>query len=166
MIEHISIPEERIALLRKTKGWKEDIKKFLDVNVEIGEDIAVSGDVLQVIRVKEIFRAFGRGFTFKDSLDLLDDEYVLYVITISEFAGKSKNRQTTLKGRIIGEGGKTKTMIEKYTNVKIAVYGKTVSMIGKAEGIIIAKEAIEMLLYGGKHATVYRFLEDKKILAF
>lgn len=164
MIDHIFISEERINLLKKLKGWKGKLKEFLDIDVDIREDVTISGDALQVIRGKEIMRAFGRGFDFKDSLDLLDEEYFLEVMNVSEFTGKSKNRQTTLKGRLIGEKGVTKKMIEKYADVKIAIYGKTVSIIGKPQNITVAKKAIEMILSGSKHNSVYRFLQENKVV--
>ena len=164
MIEHVPIPEERINLLKKVKDWKEKLKEFLDIAVDIGEDVTISGEALQVIRGKEIVRAFGRGFDFEDSLDLLDEEYFLEVINVGEFTGKSKNRQVTLRGRVIGEGGKTKKTIEKCADVKIAIYGKTVSIIGKPQNIRIGKDAIEMILSGSKHNSVYRFLQDNKVM--
>jgi len=164
MIEHVSIPQDRMELLRKLKGWKGKLKEFLDIDAGVGEDVTISGEALQVIRGKEIVKAFGRGFDFEDSLDLLDEEYLLEVINVSEFAGKSKNRQVTLRGRVIGEGGKTKKTIEKYADVKIAVYGKTVSVIGKPQNIKIARDAVEMILSGSKHNSVYRFLQENKVV--
>jgi len=164
MIEHVSIPQDRMELLRKLKGWKGKLKEFLDIDAGVGEDVTISGEALQVIRGKEIVKAFGRGFDFEDSLDLLDEEYLLEVINVSEFTGKSKNRQVTLRGRVIGEGGKTKKTIEKYADVKIAVYGKTVSVIGKPQNIKIARDAVEMILSGSKHNSVYRFLQENKLV--
>jgi len=164
MIEHVSIPEERITLLKRVKGCEEKLKEFLDIEVHVGEDVIISGEALQVIRGEEIIKAFGRGFDFEDSLDLLDEEYLLEVINVSEFTGKSKNRQVTLRGRVIGEGGRTKKTIEKYADVKIAIYGKTVSVIGKPQNIKTARDAIEMILSGSKHNSVYRFLQENKVI--
>lgn len=164
MIDHISIPEDRIALLKTVKGWREELKKFLYVDVDAGEDIIISGDTLHVIRAKEIVKAFGRGFDFKDSLDLLDEEYFLEIVNINESVGKSKNRQIILKGRLIGEEGRTKKTIEKCADVKMSIYGKTVSIIGKHQNIKIARDAIEMILSGSKHNTVYRFLQENKVV--
>ena len=45
---------------------------------------------------------------------------------------------------------------------KITVYGKTIGIIGKWDGMRIAKEAIQMLLSGSSHSNVYRFLEQQK----
>lgn len=164
MIEYVLIPEERMRKLRKDEKWKIELKKFSNAKVKLNEEIVVEGDdPLQVLRVKEVIKGFGRGFEFRDALDLFDEEYCLETIDVREFTGKSKKRQVTLKGRVIGTQGKTKNMVEKYTDTKIAVYGKTVSIIGKWNNVKIVKDAIEMLLSGARHNTVYRFLETHKV---
>lgn len=165
MMEYITIPEERLKILRRDSEWKKELLKFLDVNVELKEEIVIDGkNPFQIIRVKEIMKAFGRGFAFEDALDLLDEDYFLESIEVKEFAGKSKRRQIELKGRVIGTEGKTKRMIEECACVKISIYGKTISIIGKWDNMIIAKEAIEMILSGSKHNTVYRFLKNQKMV--
>jgi len=93
----------------------------------------------------------------------LDEEYYLEIIDIKDFSGKSKNRMKVLKGRVIGSEGKAKKMIERYTDTKISIYGKTISIIGKWDKIIIAKKAVEMLLSGSLHSSVYKFLEKQKV---
>ena len=44
----------------------------------------------------------------------------------------------------------------------MSVYGHTVALIGEAFHLAIAREAVEMLLRGSEHNTVYRFLERKR----
>ncbi len=66
------------------------------------------------------------------------------------------------KGRIIGREGRTRQIIKEMTGVDISIYGKTVSLIGNIESVMIAKEAVEMLLSGSRHKSVYSFLEKKK----
>lgn len=164
MIEHVVIPEERIRILKKDKKWEDELKKFVDVKIGINEDIKMeSDDPLKLLRVKEVMKAFGRGFDFNTALNLLDEEYFLEILDIKDFVGRSKNRQVTLKGRVIGRKGKTKNIIEKYTDVKIAIYGKTVSIIGRGKNVRIARESVEMLLSGATHSSVYRFLETQKV---
>lgn len=164
MIENIMIPEERLRILKKNDKWKKELKEFLNVEIELNEEILINGDdPFQVMRAKEIMKAFGRGFDFDAALDLLDEEYLLETMDMGEFTGKSKRRQIVLKGRIIGTEGRTKKMIERYAEVKIAIYGKTISIIGKWNNLRIAKEAIEMILSGKMHNTVYRFLETGKV---
>lgn len=164
MIEHVAIPEERLRVLGRVRGLKERLKDFLNVDVDISEDVTIDGDSLQVIRAKEIIKAFGRGFNFEDCLTLLDDEFFLEVMNIKEFSGKSNKRQAVLKGRLIGKGGVTKKMIEKSIDVKMAIYGKTVSIIGRPKSIKLAVDAVEMILFGNKHNSVYRFLQEKRVV--
>ncbi|MEM7825575.1 MAG: KH domain-containing protein, partial [Candidatus Aenigmatarchaeota archaeon] len=81
----------------------------------------------------------------------------------NDYAKKSRNRLITLRGRVIGTEGKTKKLIEKHADVKISIYGKTISIIGKWDKLMIAKKAIEMLLSGSLHSSVYKFLEKQKV---
>lgn len=163
MIENIAIPEERIRILRNDRKWEEQLAQFVAVKVKIGDDVSVeSDDPIAVMRVKEVFKAFGRGFDFNTSLSLLDEEYFLEILDVKGFSKKSRNRQITLKGRVIGREGKAKNIIEKYTEVKISIYGKTISIIGKGKNVKIAMEAVEMLLNGANHSSVYHFLESQR----
>ena len=165
MIEHIAIPEERIKILRNDRKLENELKKLLNIKLKIDDDISIEGeDSIQLLRTKEVIKAFGRGFDTDSSLNLLDEDYFLETIEVKAFAGKSRDRQITLKGRVIGKDGKTKKMIEKYAEVEISIYGKTISIIGKWDNIRIAREAIEMLLSGCKHNTVYRFLKEQKVI--
>ena len=48
------------------------------------------------------------------------------------------------------------------TGANVSVYGRTVSLLGEYEEVAEAKRAVEMLLEGSMHATVYKFLENLK----
>lgn len=160
MKEYVLIPEERIKLFRKNKKLIEKIEKLTDSKIQVNEEIVIEcEDPLLALRIKEVIRAFGRGFDIDTSLNLLDEEYFLETIEIKRYSGKSRKRQVVLKGRVIGREGKMKRMIEKYAKVKVSIYGKTISIIGRWENLRIAKKAIEMLLKGAMHSTVYAFLE-------
>ena len=166
MIDFVTIPEEKINILRdKRSAYLRKLKDFLDVNFEVTDQVEIeSEDGFALLRTKEIIKAFGRGFPWDDCLNLVDDEYSLEIIDTTEFAGKSKNRQTELKSRVIGTEGKSKNIIEKYSGTKVAVYGKTVSIIGKWDSIQVAKKAVEMILNGSKHGSVFKYLEDNRVL--
>jgi ribosomal RNA assembly protein len=58
--------------------------------------------------------------------------------------------------------GKTRQIIEELTETNVAVFGHTVSMIGEIEQAQVAREAIQMLVKGSMHSTVYRFLHRKR----
>ena len=158
MRDFIKIPQEKKEILKKDKKIKENIEKFTETKIEVNDDVSIDGESFNVFQAKNVLKAFGRGFDVNDCLYLLEDEYGLEIIDLSEFT-KSKERMTTLKGRIIGTGGKTRKYIEKCIDVKTCVFGKTVSIIGKWDKINIAKEAIMKIIQGCTHKTLYRWLE-------
>jgi len=163
MMDFIAIPEERMRVLKRNKKLVEKLEKLSGIKVKLNEEIRIEGeDPITLMRTKLVIKAFGRGFDLDVALNLLDESYYLEIIQIKDFSGKSRSRLVTLRGRVIGTGGKTKRIIERYANVKISIYGKTISIIGKWENVKIAKEAIEMLLSGSLHSTVYRFLEKHR----
>lgn len=164
MKDTILIPERRLNILRKNKKWKEDLEQLCNVKVEIiNDEIEIeSKDVLTLLRAKEVLKAFGRGFPFDTSLNLLDEDYYLEVINLRDYT-RSRNRMIVLKGRVIGRNGRIKKIIERETGTKISVYGKTISILGKVENVQIASRAVRMILEGKKHGTVLSFLEGEKI---
>lgn len=162
---HLTITEERWKMLKRKKEWIEEIERLTGVKIEMptSQEIVISGeDPIKVLRVKEILRALGRGFDFQSALSLLDENQYLEIINLRDYT-KSRNRQIELKGRVIGKDGSTKKRIEEVTGVKIAVYGKTIGIIGPWKNVQIAKRAVEMLLGGAMHETVYRFLKRQII---
>lgn len=167
MIDCVTIPQER---MKEYKKLKDRLKELAEVELEVdkagdGNDIVINDeDSLKVMRIKEVVKAFGRGFEIEESLNLLDEDFKLEIINIPDFCGKSRDRLITMRGRLIGRKGKTKAIIERLLNVKISVYGKTASILGKWDDVQNAREAVEMILTGCKHGTVYRFLEERKSL--
>ncbi|MEM2979320.1 MAG: RNA-processing protein, partial [Methanomassiliicoccales archaeon] len=57
---------------------------------------------------------------------------------------------------------KTRKIIEDLTGASISIYGNTVSIIANSIQMPIAKTAVEMILRGSEHATVYRYLERSR----
>jgi len=113
------------------------------------------------MRLAEVIRAIGRGFSPERAFPLLEDEMLMLdVIDLSRVCN-TKTDMARIKGRIIGKDGRTREITEKLTGVGISVYGKTVAIIGGPEQIRIARAAIEMLLDGAPHGAVYGFLEKK-----
>ncbi|MFX0044852.1 MAG: pre-rRNA-processing protein PNO1, partial [Candidatus Hermodarchaeota archaeon] len=69
------------------------------------------------------------------------------------------NQLKRVAGRIIGESGRTRRVIERTTETKISVYGRTVSLIGFDPGLQYAHKAVDMLIAGAPHNAVYAMLE-------
>jgi len=152
MIKQIRIPKERLKIIKKVKM---DIERLGNVKIDINGEILLSGNSINVFNTGNVITAIGRGFSFGDASKLFGD-YILYVLPIS----KNKKTLYRVKARIIGTSGKIKKRIESLTDTKISVYGKTVSIIGKGEKLEEARTAIEKIISGKSHSTVFKFLEN------
>lgn len=168
---YLKIPQNRIGALIGNKGdVKKSIEKatetILDIDSEDGTVYITPqenmSDPLGVWNANHIVKAVARGFNPEVALKLVDDDIYLEVIKLPLYIGKSKNALSRYKGRIIGQNGKTREIIMDMAEVQMAIYGKTVSLIGEMDNLMIAKEAIEMILKGSRHKSVYSFLERKK----
>ena len=165
--ETVKIPKERIAVLIGPKGsTKRKIEKETDTKLIIdskeGDVTITSEDPYQVFITIPIIKAIARGFNPEKALNLLNENYSLETINITDVIGKSKNDMLRLKARIIGSKGKARKSIEYMTNTKISIYWKTVCIIGDALDVMLAKQAIERLLKGAKHGNVYSWIEKQK----
>ncbi len=162
----LKIPEERIAVLIGEQGKvKKEIEGSTRTTLEISKegDVTILGDdALQLYTAREIVRAIARGFNPKIALLLLKTDYELDIIDLRDVAGKNKNTLQRLKGRVIGEAGKSRREIEHLSETHISVYGKTIGIIGTSEHVALAHETVGMLLAGSMHKTVYQFLERKR----
>jgi|TARA_B100002003_G_C13930715_1_gene452135 ribosomal RNA assembly protein len=162
----IKIPKERVAVLIGTKGEtkrlvEKETSTKLDVDSEEG-DVFVSGeDSIKLFDAREIINAIGRGFNPSVALKLKKMDYGFELLNLNDIA-RNKNDMQRLKGRVIGQEGKSRKVIEELTNCDICVYGKTIGIIGPIEEVANARKSIEMLLEGAMHASVYKFLEAKR----
>ena len=174
MIRYIKIPMERVAVLighggETKRSIEEKTKIKINVDSKLGEvtidDMNSIDDPLLIFKVENIIRAIGRGFNPIQAMTLLDDEMDFYIFDIHDYVGKKQAHVRRLKGRVIGKNGKTKRLLEELTDSYISIYGHTISIIANVIDMDIVKKAIDKLLTGSKHATVYRYVETnmKKI---
>jgi len=119
--------------------------------------IAPSENVENLLKAVNVDRAISVGFSPDRAHALLDDDYFLDVIELRDL-GISKKDYERLLGRVIGEKGKAKRLIEEVTETYLSIYRGKVAIIGTAENIEAARHAVRMLLQGRQHATVYRYL--------
>lgn len=167
------IPIDRIGVLIGHDGRvKEEIMRRTNTRITVDsttgtvviEPASPSTTALQLMKARDIVRAIAYGFSPERAMRLLDEDQVLIVIDLKQYIGDKPNHIQRIKGRIIGEGGKARRTIEEVTGTYISIYREYVAIIGDFESANIAKEAIEMLIQGRQHATVYRFLEREMYL--
>ncbi len=163
----IKIPKERVGVLIGKKGetkkkLEEETKTTLAVDSQEGDVTLTGRDALSLYTAKEVVMAIGRGFNPEIAFSLLKQDYMLEVLDMRDYTGKSQKAMVRLKGRVIGAEGRSRTVIEMLTETNVSVYGKTIALIGTIENVQIARRAVEQLLAGSPHKNVYAFLEKQR----
>lgn len=166
-MKYLKIPKERIGVLighnGETKKMIEDKAQIqLEIDSAEGEitiDEQKAKDPIMILKIEDVIRAIGRGFSPEHALRVFKEDVDFFIFDIHDYVGKKTAHVQRLKSRIIGREGKTKQIIERLTGADISIYGHTVSVIADFESIDIVKRAIDMLLSGSKHSNVYRFIE-------
>ena len=168
----VRIPKERIGVLVGPDGKvKRHIEKQLRVKLEVESDSGgvtalldqEANDPSLLFRAKDVVTAIGRGFAPDRALRLIRDEDTIFdMLDLREIFGRKESDIRRVKGRIIGMNGKTRRLIEELTDADVVVYGHTVGIIGTFDQANIARNAVQMLIDGSMHHTVYRFLQRKR----
>lgn len=166
----IRIPQDRIGVLIGKNGeTRSEIEKISGVKLEIDSE---TGDVNlddnspkdpeMPLKVREVVRAIGRGFSPERAFRLFDTGVYLEIIDLKDYTGKNSKRVKTVRSRLIGTRGKTRRLIEELSESYVSIYGNTVSIIGDYIQMEISRESIMMILRGNQHGTVYKYLERKR----
>ena len=152
----IRIPADRVGTLIGKNG---EVKKTLqnisgikiDVDTEEGEvilhDDVELEDPLKALQLMDVVKAVGRGFNPEKAMRLFEDDEYLEVVDLKEFVGERSNQLARIRGRLIGD---------------MVIYGNTVGLIGNSVTLPVAKHAVELILQGSEHATVYHYLESQR----
>ena len=166
-MKYLKIPMDRIGALIGHKGeTKKDLEEKLGVKFDIDSktgDVTIDDhdldDPLTAIKMENIIKAVGRGFSPEKAVLLLDDNSDFFIFDLHDYVGKKEAHLRRLRSRVIGREGKTKNVLEELTDSKISVYGHTIGIISDVMKMNILKKSVDMLLTGSKHASVYRFVE-------
>jgi ribosomal RNA assembly protein len=168
----VRIPKERVGVLvgpdGKVKQHIEDkLKVRLEVDSELGDvNITLSekaADPSVLFRARDVVSAIGRGFAPEHAFRLIrDEEAVFDVVDLREIFGRSESDIKRIKGRIIGMEGKTRRIVEELSEADVVVYGHTIGIIGTFEQANIARTAVQMLIDGCQHHSVYKYLAKKR----
>ncbi len=169
MMQEVKIAGSRIgALIGKGGATKKELetKTCTKITIDSKEGIVkIEGsdeNTVPLLRAVETVNAINRGFSPERAFTLLDDEDLLLdLIDLSGLADGPRHMER-LRGRIIGRDGRARGQIENMTDVEISIFGKTVALIGYPEQLKVARTAIDMLIEGVPHESVFAFLDKKK----
>jgi ribosomal RNA assembly protein len=165
----VRIPKERVGVIigtnGETKAYMEE-KLGVQLNVDTEGEVTImeesAKDPLAVLKAMDVVKAIGRGFSPQHAYRLFDDMEYLEIIDMKDYVGSKTEHLTRQRARVIGSNGKTRRLIEDLSGVDLSVYGSTVGIIGQPEQVQVARKAVDMLLRGSEHSTVYRFLERSR----
>jgi len=168
----VRIPKERVGVLVGADGRvKRHIEEKLGVKLEVESEAGGvtatlnenATDPSLLFKAKDVVTAIGRGFAPEHALRLIRDEDAIFdLMDLRDTFGRSESDIKRVKGRIIGMNGKTRRLIEELSNADVVVFGHTVGIIGTFEQVNIARSAVQMLIDGSQHHTVYKFLQRKR----
>ncbi len=167
-MQHVKIPQDRVGVLIGAGGEtmreiEERAEVRLDIDSEEGQVRVESvGDPVIGLKGPDIVKAIGRGFAPEDAMRLLEDDMMLFDVIDIGAAARNKNDLKRHKGRLIGEGGRTRELMEELTGASVVIYGSTLGVIGGPQQVEAVREAAEMILEGAPHGSVYSFLERKR----
>ena len=160
------IPEDRIgALIGPGGSTKREIRARtgaeVDIDAEEGEVRIASPDSepLRAMKARDIVLAIGRGFSPARAMRLLKDNVYLGILDIKFTTGKrEKSALRRIRARAIGTHGRARSRIEELSGCSMSVYGSTVALIGEEDQLERGTRAVELLLRGSEHATVFHLL--------
>lgn len=166
-MQHVKVPQDRIGVLIGDGGeTMREIERRAEVRLDIDSQsgsvaIDAVGDPVTGLAGPDIVRAIGRGFKPETALSLLDNDMRMFdLIDIGE-ATRNKNDMKRQKGRLIGENGRTRQLMEELSGAHVVIYGSTLGIIGQPEEVETVRRAVGMILDGAPHGAVYSYLERK-----
>jgi ribosomal RNA assembly protein len=160
------IPEDRIGVLigpggRTKREIRTRTRTQIDIDAEEGE-VRIAGpdsDPIQAMKARDIVLAIGRGFSPERAMRLLKDNAYLGILDIKFTTGKrEKSALRRIRARAIGTHGRARSRIEELSGCSMSVYGSTVALIGEEDQLERATRAVELLLKGSEHSSVFHFL--------
>jgi ribosomal RNA assembly protein len=166
----IRIPKDRIGVIIGPGGsTRRELYERSQVKMDVDSDqneVTIhnedGADTIMVMKLQDIVKAIGRGFSPERAQRLFSDDCYFELLDIHEYTGKDVSHVRRVTSRIVGSEGRTRRIIEEQTGCDLAIYGHTVGIIGELQSLGHAKTAVDMILRGAEHASVYRFLENMR----
>ncbi|MCI4363416.1 MAG: KH domain-containing protein [Thermoplasmata archaeon] len=165
---YVRIPEDRVGVLVGTGGeTKRELERRTRTAVVVDEEedaIRVSApdeaDPGGVLAARDVVLAIGRGFSPPRAFRLLKEGTYLAVLDIKQVSGKrEKGAVRRIRARVIGAKGRARERLEELSGCAVSIYGSTVALIGEERELARAQRAVQLLLRGSEHNTVFRLLQ-------
>ncbi len=163
---YVRIPDERIGPVigpagRTKRAIEAETRTRLSIDTTDGEVEIASDDLdpMGAMKARDMVLAIGRGFSPERAARLLRDDTYLGVIDIKRVTGhRDKAGIWRIRSRLIGVRGRARSRIEELSGASVSIFGNTVALIGQEKQLESATRAVELLLRGSEHSTVFHLL--------
>lgn len=146
---------------RKISMYKKKLEASLNIKISIrGNKINLEGEQLNEFLAQPVFEAIDAGFSIKEVLLLTDPDWMFEKISIKNFT--KRQNLALIRARLIGKHGQTRELIEELSNCFIKIHDNNAYIIGRAEEIKNAINAVTKIIQGSKQSSVYAYLEKQR----
>jgi KH domain-containing protein len=137
---------------------KAKLERLLKVKITIkGDEITVEGKPEDEYIAEKVISALSFGFPLPAALLIKEEDFLFEILDIKDYTRRKD--MEAIRARIIGTGGKTLKTLSTLTECYFELKDNSVGIIGSAELIKNAQDAIIFIIQGSKQANVYAFLE-------
>ena len=151
----IKIISNRVGSIMKEREKLEELLKVKLSNR--GKEIYIEGPSLEEYEAEKVIDAMSFGFKQETALMIKENELSLEILNIKDHTTRKDLK--SVRARIIGTERKTLKTLTQLTDCFFEVRNNEVGIIGSAENMKKAQDAVISLIKGSKQANVYSFLE-------
>ncbi len=148
----------QVEQIKKVKKAVPLIESKIKIHFSFGNTyVTIKGPEQNEYITEQIVRAIDFGFDPEDALLLQKEDFLLKFIDIKDHT-RRKNLKD-VRGRVIGRSGKAKKTIENLTGASLVIKNNNIGLIIDNLHLDTTIQAIETLIHGTKHGTVFSYLE-------
>lgn len=147
---------EKVARIIKNKKKLEDFLKIKITNR--GKEVTINGKSENELQAIQIIEALNFGFPYGEAMRIEEEDLLFETINIKDYTHKANLER--IRGRVIGQGGKTLKVLSDLTGCALELKENKVGIIGEAENLERASEALIAIIKGAKQGAVYKELEN------
>ena len=138
------------------------LERLLNVKIIIKqEEISVEGIPEDEYIAEKVIDAINFGFPVPIALLIKEEDFLFEILDIKKYTHRKDFK--IIRARIIGRGGKTLKTLNTLTDCYFEIKNNEVGIIGSAELIKNAQDAVILIVQGSKQANVYSFLEKHQV---
>lgn len=147
---------EKLARIIKNKKKLEESLKIKITNR--GKEVTIRGDPENETQATRVIEALNFGFPYIEAMRIIEEDLLFETVNIKDYTNKANLER--IRGRVIGQGGKTLKVLSDLTGCGLELKENKVGIVGEAENLKRASEALISIIKGSKQGAVYKELEN------